>query len=115
VNNLLQDEANGAVIPPKLAAALYQVLQRLPDVRFEAGTDLAGRTGLGLYLVLEGYYKQEIVVDPVTYAYLGEKAVAIANHESQPDDGQRMITKGQVPGWSALLDQAIVAEPGQLP
>ena len=115
VTSLLQDEVNGVLIPPKLAATLYHVLQRLPDVHFESETDLAGRTGLGLYMVLEGYYKQEIVIDPASYLYMGEKAVAIKDHESQASDGHRLIKTGQVLGWSALLTLAVVARPGQVP
>jgi hypothetical protein len=114
VTSLLKDEVNGVLIPPKLAAALYHVLQRLPDVHFESQTDLAGRTGLGLYMVLEGYYKQEIVIDPASYMYMGEKAVAIKDHQSQASDGRRFIKNGQVLGWSALLASAVVVRPGSL-
>lgn len=115
VTNLLKDEVNGVLIPPKLAATLYHVLQRLPDVHFESETDLAGRTGLGLYMVLEGYYKQEIVINPTSYMYMGEKAVAIKDHESQATDGHRFIKNGRVLGWSVLLTSAVVAQPGQVP
>lgn len=115
VTNLLQDEVNGVLIPPKLAAALYHLLQRLPEVHFESETDLAGRTGLGLYMVMEGYYKREIVIDPASYMYMGEKTVAIKDHQSQVNDGHRFIKNGQVLGWSALLTLAVVARPGQVP
>jgi hypothetical protein len=47
------------------------VLHLLPGIHFDTGTDLAGRAGLGFYMVLDGHYKQEIVINPVTCAYKG--------------------------------------------
>jgi hypothetical protein len=46
---------------------------------------------------------------------MGEKAVAIKDHESQASDGRRFIENGQALGWSALLASAVVARPGQVP
>jgi len=112
---LLQGQSEGVWIPPKLAATMYRVLQRLPGVHFESGTDLAGRTGLGLYMVIDGWYKQELVINPLTYTYMGEKSVAVTAHKSVATDGTRYIRKGQVLGWDALLELAIVQHPGQLP
>ena len=57
-------ESQGVVVPPKLSATMYRVLQQLPGVHFESATDLAGRTGIGFSMVLEGYLKEEIVIDP---------------------------------------------------
>jgi len=116
IDNLLADgEVWGAVIPPKLSAALYRILRELPGVRFESDTDLAGRQGLGFYVVTEGYLKQELVIDPLTYTYMGFKDVAIKDHWATATDGTRFIKKGQVLGWEALLGSAVVPRPGQLP
>jgi hypothetical protein len=84
-------------------------------VHFEAAADLAGRTGLGFWMVREGYLKQEIVIDPVTYALMGYKDVAIKDHAMAGTDGTRYVKKGHVMGWAALLGSAIVAQPGRLP
>jgi hypothetical protein len=111
IYNLLQ----ATVLPPRLNAGLYGVLTRLPGVRFDAATDLAGRPGQGLYMVQEGYLKMEIVVNPRTYAYLGYEDVAVRAHTSVATDGTRRIRKGQVLGWEALLASGIVNRPGQLP
>lgn len=108
-------EAQGVVVPPKLSAALYRVLQRLPGVTFESATDLAGRAGIGFSMVLEGYFKQEIVIDPDTYAYMGFKDVVIKDHAMVGTDGTRYVKVGHVMGWGALLGSAIVDKPGQLP
>jgi hypothetical protein len=108
-------EPTGVVVPRKLEAALYRVLQQLPGVHFEPAVDLAGRTGLGFWMVREGYLKQEIVIDPLTYAFMGYQDVAIKNHAMVGTDGTRYVTKGHVMGWGALLGIAIVRHPGQLP
>jgi hypothetical protein len=115
IGNLLQAQTEGVWIPPKLAAALYQVLQRLPGVVFDSGTDLAGRTGIGLYMVIDGWYKQEFVINPLTYAYMGNETVATQAHTDVATDGTRYIKQGQVLGWQALLDSVVVQRPGQLP
>ncbi len=115
IATLLFGECEGVWLPPKLAAAMYRVLQGLPGVHFDTGTDLAGRTGLGFYLVLDGWYKHELVINPVTYSYMGVKTVAVRAHADVGTDGTRQIRKGQVLGWEALLAAAIVRRPGQLP
>jgi hypothetical protein len=111
IYNLLQS----TVLPPRLNAALYGVLTRLPGVHFDAATDLAGRPGQGLYMVREGYLKMEIVVNPRSYAYMGYEDVAVRAHTAVATDGTRQIRKGQVLGWESLLASGIVDRPGQLP
>ena len=116
ISNLLeQQEVSGAWIPPKLAAAFYGVLHRLPEVHFETAVNLAGRTGIGLSMIIEGYIKKEIVIDPATYLYMGQEAVVAKDHTVQATDGTDYFKKGQILGWDALLVSAIVTGPGQLP
>jgi hypothetical protein len=115
ISSLLQGQSEDVLIPPKLAAAMYRVLQQLHGVHFESGTDLAGRTGIGLYMVIDGWYKQELVISPETYTFMGEKTVAVRAHKSVATDGTKYINKGQVLGWKALLELAIVRHPGQMP
>lgn len=113
--NAITNLTENTVLPPKLYAALYGVLTRLPGVHFDAATDLAGRAGIGLYMVEEGYFKQEIVINPHSYAYMGYEDVAIRDHADIGTDGTRYIHRGQVLGWQALLASGIVGRPGQLP
>ncbi|HTR91875.1 MAG TPA: CU044_5270 family protein [Trebonia sp.] len=108
-------EVQGVVVPPKLSATLYRVLQQLPGVTFESATDLAGRRGIGFSMVLEGYLKLEIVIDPDTYTYMGYEYVAIKDHAMTGTDGTQYVKAGHVMGWGALLGSAIVDKPGQLP
>lgn len=114
IGTLLTSETSGTWIPPKLAATMYRLLQELPGVKFDSATDLAGRTGLGFYLVI-GYYKVVLVVNPLTYAFMGQETIAVQAHQIVGTDGTFNIRKGQVLGWIALLDIAIVHHVGQLP
>lgn len=107
LTDFVQD--GSTVVPPKLEAAFYRILQQLPGVRFETAIDLAGRTGVGFTMVEYGYSKEEIVINPLTYAYMGSKDVAVKDNDASH------WKKGQVMGWSALLGSAIVQKPGQLP
>lgn len=105
----------GTWIPPKLEVAMYRVLASLPGVHFDATTDLAGRQGMGFYMLQGGWEKQELVINPVTYAYMGFEWVAVRAHTAVGTDGTRHMGKGQVLGWGALLDIAVVQQAGELP
>ncbi|HEY6788150.1 MAG TPA: hypothetical protein VI365_12645, partial [Trebonia sp.] len=59
--------------------------------------------------------KQELVIDPVTYTFMGFEDVAVADHAMVGTDGTRYVKKGHVMGWGAVLGIAIVQKPGQLP
>jgi len=103
------------VLSPRLSAGLYGVLATLPGVHFDAATDLAGRRGLGLYMVQEGYDKQEIVINPKTYVYMGYKDVAVKAQTLTGTDGTFHVRKGQVLAWQALVASGVVGRPGQTP
>jgi hypothetical protein len=116
IATLLEDgEPEGVVVPPKLEATFYRILEQVPGVHFENDTDLAGRHGLGFWNLTEGYIKYEIVIDPATYHYMGSKVVAVKDHTDTGAPGPMLIKAGQVLNWQALLGDAIVQHPGQLP
>jgi hypothetical protein len=103
------------VLPPRLQAELYSVLVSLPGVRFDPSlTDLVGRSGIGLYLVT-GNVRDEIVISPVSYGFMGEEFVAVRAYASTGLDGTAHIRKGQILGWAALLQSGIVRHAGQVP
>jgi hypothetical protein len=114
IANLFLGEQEGVLIPPKLNADLYRLLSGLPGVHFDRTTDLAGRHGMGFFMKF-GWYKQEVVINPATYVYMGDEFVAVRAHASVALDGTRQIKKGQVLGWGALLRIAVVQRAGQLP
>jgi len=116
VFNAIQALMENVVLPPRLLAALYGVLARDPAVHFDRSvTNLAGRTGVGFYTVQEGYLKEEIVINPRTYAYMGYQDVAIRAHTSVGTDMTSHFRKGQILGWQAMLQSGIVQQAGQLP
>lgn len=85
-------------VPPRVAASLYGVLAKLHEVRLDRSvTDAAGRKGIGLYMTQEGRIKAEIVIDPKTYAYLG----------------QQQISKGRRLSSDAVVAWGTVDRPGQ--
>ena len=116
VFNAIQALMQNVVLPPTLLAGLYGVLARDPAVDFDRSvTDLAGRVGVGFYTVQEGYLKEEIVINPRTYAYMGYQDVAVRARTSVGTDMTAHFHKGQVLGWQALLQSGIVSHPGQYP
>ena len=116
ISTLLQGETEGAWIPPKLAATMYRVLQRLPGVHFDSGTDLAGRSGIGLYMVIDGWYKQELVINPQTYTFMGAKTVAVKAHAGRGHwTGPGTSERGRCSAGWRCSRSAIVRHPGQLP
>jgi hypothetical protein len=116
VQALLEDFA----VPLRLQAELYGVLVSLPGVRFDKSVeDGAGRAGVGLYVVQDGWDKHEIIVNPKTYAYMGAQEVAL-RADTQRCSGMcwpKVIhyREGQIIGWGAQLAQGIVQHAGQLP
>ncbi|WP_131738141.1 CU044_5270 family protein [Actinomadura roseirufa] len=102
-----------SVLPPKLRAALYGALAAIPGVRLDKDvTDAAGRHGVALYRIDEGYLRTDVIIDPATYAYLGHRAIAVNDHASTGTEGTSRSKKGQILGWSAQLATAIVDRSG---
>ena len=115
IATLLTGQTEGVWLPPRLAATMYRLLQQTPGVHFDTAVDLAGRTGLGFYMVMDGWQKEELVINPTTYSYMGDEWVAVRAHTSVATDGTRQIALGQVLGWEALLAEALVQHAGQIP
>ena len=110
------------ILPPKLLAAVYGVLATNSAVRFDKSiTDNAGQTGVGFYIT-QGIFKDEIMINPSTYAYMGTESFALA---SQTRHGHvtighhtfrwtRVIQQGKE-NWHDLVQSGIVQQPGQTP
>ncbi|MFI7705851.1 CU044_5270 family protein [Nonomuraea sp. NPDC049480] len=99
-----------AVLPPRLRAAMYGAMARIPGVTYAPrASDLARRKGVALYRIHGGYLRDDIFIDPQTYAYLGYRTMAVRDH----DDNFSTVKKGQIMNWEALLETAIVAEAGR--
>ncbi|GAB3990426.1 hypothetical protein GCM10029978_118280 [Actinoallomurus acanthiterrae] len=104
------------VAPPKIVAAVYRAIARLPGVTLRKNTvDLAGRPAIAVGRVEEGYLFREILIDPKTYAYLGERDVAIKDRAATITDGRWTIKKGAILDLETHATPKIVDRPGQRP
>jgi hypothetical protein len=100
-----------AVLPSKTRAALYGAAAKIPGVRYEAKAgDIAGRQGVTLYRIDGGYLRNEIIIDPKSYAYLGFRIVAVKDHR---EAGLLPVKQGQITGWGGLIESGFVSKPGQ--
>lgn len=103
---------NDFPLPARFQAELYAVLTGLPGVHFDrSATDAAGRHGIGLYTIQNGYLKQEIIINPRTYTYLGSLAVVA---KTRTEYGKH-LRKGSIQGLNAILGGGIVKKAGQQP
>ncbi|MFC6879534.1 MULTISPECIES: CU044_5270 family protein [Actinomadura] len=118
--NLVSALLESYYVPPRLQATLYGALSRMPGVRtLPDSVDAQGRHGLALYVMSEGYIRQELILDRTTYRYLGGRSITVADHTvpAPPADVETdsrtpiHIKKGSVIGWSALLASAPVSGP----
>jgi hypothetical protein len=102
-------------LPARFQAELYAVLTGLRGVRFDrSAKDFAGRRGIGLYIIENGFLKREIIINPRTYAYMGSLWVAVKAHtEHGTSPAVVHLHKGSVVGWNAILGSAIVQKAGQ--
>ncbi|QFG25185.1 CU044_5270 family protein [Actinomadura sp. WMMB 499] len=104
------------VLPPKFEAALFRAIKKIPDVTLVEGrVDMAGRQAIALGRVTEGYLHEEILFDPKTYAYLGERAVAIKDDTTRGEDMTRSVREGDVLRLTVQSRTGIVDAAGQRP
>ncbi|MEV6964144.1 CU044_5270 family protein [Hamadaea sp. NPDC051192] len=66
--------------PPSVQAALYRALATLPGIRVDTATDVVGEPAVGLSLP----GTPEILFDPATYRYLGERVVSDGVRKQRP-------------------------------
>jgi hypothetical protein len=123
VFNAIQALMENKVLPLRLRAVLYAVLARDPAVHFDPRvTDFAGQDGVAFYTRQQGYLKVEIVINPRTCAYMGDRYVAYRAHNlpaainnGVPSGPYLHIAKGQITGEEAVLQSGTVARVGQVP
>ncbi|GAB3990432.1 hypothetical protein GCM10029978_118300 [Actinoallomurus acanthiterrae] len=66
--------------PPKVQSALYRALATLPGIRVDKARDAVGEPAVGLSLP----HTAEILFDPGTYRYLGERVVSDGVQKKRP-------------------------------
>jgi hypothetical protein len=93
-------------VTPRVQAALYGALSRLPGVGvLPDAQDAAGRHGVVLYIATSDNSRLELILDPRTYRYLGLRDVLTRGH-GHPEE---------VIYWAARLSAQPVARPGERP
>jgi hypothetical protein len=87
--------------PPRVRAALFRAIARIPGVRLVADSvDAAGRHGVAIARTQDGV-RDELVFDPATHRYLGDRDVVTRS-------GDRLGAPGSVLFASAVMSTAIV-------
>ena len=61
----------------------------------------------------QGYLKEEIFINPATYAYAGQQTLAIRDHTSTGLDGTLHIHQGELLSDNAIMSSAIMDQPGE--
>jgi len=85
------------VLPPAVQAAVFRTIAQWDGVRLDPDAiNLDGRPAIGLGRIQEGYLSQQLLFDKETYALIGERMVAIADHTNVGDDGTSYTKKGDV-------------------
>jgi hypothetical protein len=101
------------VLPPELEAAIFRALKRVPGVTVETITVLGHRV-LSLAQT-EDWLREELFLDPETYAYRGERGTVVHDAVINPEKAGNAtgeIEKGHT-ATSVRLTTAIVDKPGQ--
>jgi hypothetical protein len=107
-----------SVHPPRTEAAIFRAIRLIPGVRLVKGrVDAAGRPAIALGLVQRGgWLHEEVLLDPKTYIYLGERSITIADHTSGGDgEPKQVVRKGTLQRIEVRHSVGIVDEPGRRP
>ena len=105
----------GNVLPPDLEAAIFRALKQVPGVELST-VDVLGRPAYSLGQT-EDWLHEELLIDPESYTYLGERSTITKNTRIDPlkagnETGE--IRKGDKVA-SKRIETAIVDEPGERP
>ncbi|MEU8119071.1 CU044_5270 family protein [Spirillospora sp. NPDC049024] len=104
---------NNGALPPAQTAAAYRAMAKIPGVTVDrAAKDGAGHKAISVSFLIEGWAKDEVLLDPSTYAYQGHRTTVAKDH-TMPDGG-RFLT-GAVESYSVRLAAGVVDRPGQRP
>jgi hypothetical protein len=109
-------------LPPQAHANLFRALATIPGVGIDedAEPDLLGRPVLSVTFAGETEHRSirsrwEVLLDPDTLAYVGERATALEPGESEDDDGEPVdVEVGDLWWESAVIGPVAVDGPGQL-
>ncbi|MWA01936.1 hypothetical protein F8568_016460 [Actinomadura sp. LD22] len=100
--------------PPATEAAIFQAIKLIPHVTATAGVvDADGRPAVSLGLTdPAGWLRSEILLDPKTYRYLGERSITVQDHRV---DGKVTVKRGTLQFIQVREAVGVVGEPGERP
>jgi hypothetical protein len=100
-------------LPPDVRAAIYRYLAQQPGMKVNPkAVTIDGHPAIGMGRVLEGYLSEELLFDKDTYALIGDRYIAVADHVNRGDDGTSYTHKGDVFRQTVYRKLIIVAKPG---
>jgi hypothetical protein len=106
-------------LPPRTEAAIFRAMKKIPGVTLgDDSADAAGRPAIALGRIAEGWLHEEVMLDPKSYAYLGERVISIKGHTDRgvgddPNAGVKYVKKGILQNLTVRTAAGIVDEPGQ--
>jgi hypothetical protein len=103
----------GNVLPPKLESAIFRAMKQIPGVALQT-VDIFGKQTYSLAFT-DDWLREELLIDPQTYAYRGERSTVVRNATIDPLKAGN--STGEVKKDSTVIAErlatAIVDEPGQ--
>jgi len=109
VFEIIEEMLTTYVMPPALTAELYRTLALIPGVTIDRhAADVAGRPGIGLSMAIPPEFGggiNEIVIGFRTHQLAGQQLLTTP----------RAGSASHVLGGTAILQHAVVSDPGQLP
>ncbi|AUH43675.1 hypothetical protein CXR04_28990 [Streptomyces sp. CMB-StM0423] len=99
---------------------VYEAMATIPGLRVEDGTvkDAAGRRALAFSVEPDPDgmpVRDEVLIDPTTYTYLGTRSVATGELGLQGTGDEKEWKKGDIVTSTAVLSTALVDDEGQRP
>ncbi|MCP3783633.1 CU044_5270 family protein [Micromonospora sp. A3M-1-15] len=77
IDSMLRDN----VLPPGVKATLLRALALIPGVtRSSEPVDFDGRPAIAVGMVLDGWRREDILLDPATHEFLGSRTVVVEDH-----------------------------------
>ncbi|MGV9807592.1 CU044_5270 family protein [Micromonospora chersina] len=77
IESMLRDN----VLPPGVKATLLRALALIPGViRSGEPVDFDGRPAIAVGMVLDGWRREDILLDPTTHEFLGSRTVVVEDH-----------------------------------
>ncbi len=100
----IADRLRTGVVPADLRAAFYEAAALIPGVTIvEDRATLDGRTGVAIGRDEGSTFRQEIIIDPTTGLFIGERTVTLVGFDEIPT--------GTIISWSAVTTSVTTSAP----